>query len=822
MKLIFALLLATPLSLHAQLQNVEQMTAPNLADKYPSLVFDRSGTLWLAWTSTRGGHDVILTKSKRAGQWSAEQRMDGGSGIESRPRLALDAAGNVRLVWHGQRAGKWRLYARTYDGRSWSPEQALTPASIDALHPVLELDDAGTLWLAWQVATRSGFQIQLASLLKRGVTPAATIASAGLDVRPALARRNGNGVWIAWSSTRSGNYDIFLASAKARGAHAPVISAHRQITHDPEFDDAPSLATLPDGDLWIAWTSMRSHPNALTLAERRSGDAFVRVLRKDELFAPMPPVQGAMPGQVSYGAVDKSARDAESLEWHWKQTQNYPIVASDSAGRVYVIWRTDATGAHNFDLWARVYDHGVWSEELHLTGFSPGRDEWPAVAIAPGGSLQLAWEGQTVPPPGEEDKYKGGDVDSYNTLGQPNVVLTALFEPPARGTRSAALVPLQKTSGPEAPAALGTHSTPKVANYNVYFGDLHSHSIYSDAKVGLPDELFWLARDVEQLDFFALTDHAEMGLLQPSEYAENILTARQFDLPDQFVAMIGWEWTANFAFGHRIALPASDTIKPLSWVAPSGRTVEQLYAHLRGTGSVVSPHHTAQAVWGRWNPAAPYDSTIEPLFEINSWHGRFEYYGNPHEGRRQVPGHHYQDALALGHRVGALGSSDAHFLNVANGGLTGVLAERLDRAAIFEALRARRTYATTGAKIVLAVTANGAPMGSQLESADSVVIGIDVQGTNVIDRVDVLRSNKTMWSLVRTQADASGQGATYMVYDAATPQAAKVVKREDARRVTAEFTDSAPEKSGWYYVRVTQTDGHQAWSSPVWIGSPGS
>ena len=30
--------------------------------------------------------------------------------------------------------------------------------------------------------------------------------------------------------------------------------------------------------------------------------------------------------------------------------------------------------------------------------------------------------------------------------------------------------------------------------------------------------------------------------------------------------------------------------------------------------------------------------------------------------------------------------------------------------------------------------------------------------------------------------------------------------------------DKSESKGDWYYVRVNQTNGHQAWSSPIWVG----
>ena len=59
-------------------------------------------------------------------------------------------------------------------------------------------------------------------------------------------------------------------------------------------------------------------------------------------------------------------------------------------------------------------------------------------------------------------------------------------------------------------------------------------------------------------------------------------------------------------------------------------------------------------------------------------------------------------------------------------GLAAVWAKELTRRSLFEALQARRTYALTRARIVLRMTVNGAPMGSELPESEKAEIRIDV------------------------------------------------------------------------------------------------
>ncbi|HWM90367.1 MAG TPA: CehA/McbA family metallohydrolase [Thermoanaerobaculia bacterium] len=764
---------------------------------------------------------MTVARSRGTQGWSAETRLDSGEGTEGGTAMALDREDRPWVVWHGLRAGVWGVFTRRQDGREWTAEQRIS----DGLHPAIAVDSRGRVWVAWEVPRAHGFEIGIAFFDRGRLSRPARIESPGSDRRPVLAAAPDGSVWIAWDSTRSGNFDIWVARAQA-GSGAPAIDAPMAATSDGRVDDSPSLACARDGSLWLAWNSMRSHGSEPLRVDRHSGDAFVRVYRQGRWWSPPGVVPGALPGQVSYGLLNKTPNDAVPAYWKWKQTQNYPRVFLDARDRAWIIWRTDATGAHNFDLWGRVHDGERWSPELHLTDFSPGRDEWPVAAARPDGSLELAWEGQILPRPGEEEALGGGDVDSYNTLGNPNVVLVGRATVPAEGAEGWSPAPLSPapeevlgdTDEPMLPGPPPRTVKTRDGRWQIFFGDPHTHSILSDGKTGLPDQLLVLSRDHLGLDFAVVSDHAEMGRLQPTEFAEVRSTASTFDQPGRFVSLSGWEWTAGVLYGHRVILHRDDGGPHLSAMSPEGDTIEELHAHLHRTGGVMSPHHTGHATWGRWNPDASHDEELEPNFEISSWHGRYEFYGNPFEGRRQIPGHQYQDALRRGRHVGVMGASDTHHLTPGEGGVTAILAERLDRGSLFDAIRARRNYATSGARIVLDFTIDGEPMGSKIQADDRIDLSVYVEGTAAIDRVEIVRDLVDTFAVIRLeQVAGTSRGAVY-VYDPGDPQGGKRVPTEDLSRLEIKFEDAVkPSGETAYYVRVTQVDGHQAWSSPIWV-----
>jgi hypothetical protein len=149
-------------------------------------------------------------------------------------------------------------------------------------------------------------------------------------------------------------------------------------------------------------------------------------------------------------------------------------------------------------------------------------------------------------------------------------------------------------------------------------------------------------------------------------------------------------------------------------------------------------HHTEYPdrliphVGGRRSDLDVHDPALERLVEICSCHGLFEW--------------RLHEALRRGYRVGFVGASDDHTCRpglafpstpemAVPGGLAGVHAAAPTREAIWDALWARRCYATTGERIVLWLEADGQPMGSELTARRPPRIRAEVAGTAPLDTV---------------------------------------------------------------------------------------
>lgn len=294
------------------------------------------------------------------------------------------------------------------------------------------------------------------------------------------------------------------------------------------------------------------------------------------------------------------------------------------------------------------------------------------------------------------------------------------------------------------------------APYKTYWGDLHNHSAVGYARGSL-GRSFEIARN--HLEFFAFTPHAHWPDI--GSYENNIEKkwldgfkvtarswpevremARKFDAPGRFVPILGYEWHSTSLGDYHLLFPTLDAeLKPFDDL----RAMQQF---AREQGAILVPHHPANRLGHRGANFARRDPAVSPLVEIYSEWGNAEHDRAPFPYTRHTEGGRWTKntvprMLAQGHRVGFVASTDDHlgYPGAYREGLAAVRATDLSRAAIFDALRNRRTYAVTGDRIDLDFTLNGHLMGSELPYARRRQLAISVTGWDEIDRVEVLKNN---------------------------------------------------------------------------------
>lgn len=360
-----------------------------------------------------------------------------------------------------------------------------------------------------------------------------------------------------------------------------------------------------------------------------------------------------------------------------------------------------------------------------------------------------------------------------------------------------------------------------------YWGDLHIHTKLSHDGQGT--DPYHYAREVSGLDFAATADHVES--LGPEGYGILESWAEEANQEQGFVTLLADERNPRALTGHhniyfrdRRAFHECRALDRDGAVDPAQEAHQ--FQELDPARAMLVPHHTGISfgnlpVHGRGNAVewdAWEDRGLRPLVEIYSHHGQSEVYQpqyilayefnrmrNPERrANTSVPGPYYaQDYWMSGQRPGVIGSSDEHSGQGGrrHGGIAAVWASALGREAIFDALRQRCCYATTGERILVDLSVDGVGMGAtaQRRKGSTLQIWLGVWGTALLLRVELLRFR-------------------FGVDDRFQPILARA-PRPESMDATYELEDTYKAPC-MYYARLTQEPLEwpaMAWTSPVWI-----
>ena len=322
----------------------------------------------------------------------------------------------------------------------------------------------------------------------------------------------------------------------------------------------------------------------------------------------------------------------------------------------------------------------------------------------------------------------------------------------------------------------------KQGEKSAYWGDLHGQS---GETVGINPlkEYFEFARDIA---FLEVTSHQANDFHVKSEFWQHINSlAKEFNVDEKFIVFPGYEWSGNTPVGgdhnvfyrhegRPIYRSSHALLTDRSDIEDDAPTVKHLFSKLENEDSIVYAH-----VGGRPADIAYTDSPkLRTAVEVHSDWGTFEWI--------------MTDAFRLGYRVGLVCNSDGHKGAPganhpgasefgAYSGLTCFLTDKLTRDSIFECLRRRHHYGTTGCRMHLDIKAqsdNGFKLYSrdpryhdiEPEQTSEIMMGdiaalsnnwinfsINVHAHSPIERIDVLNGEKTIKTLRTFDKDDLGQ-----------------------------------------------------------------
>ena len=296
----------------------------------------------------------------------------------------------------------------------------------------------------------------------------------------------------------------------------------------------------------------------------------------------------------------------------------------------------------------------------------------------------------------------------------------------------------------------------------IYWGDIHAQSVIGCGARSI-DAYYRHARDFAAADFGS--HQANCFLVSNDEWTETATGTSKIHEDGRFVTLLGVEWSAQSAYGgdHNLYFPGDraelhrcshEFVADKSDVDSDIKHVDDLHAHYRGSDMLVAVHVGGRTADLRW-----HDASLDRLLEVHSTHATSEWF--------------LLDALKRGYRMGVISGSDgvdgrpgaSHpgHMGVRNvrGGLTAVAMPKLSRGALWSALKARRCYGTTGARILLELRAGDAAMGDEIAMQSLPPFDVRVEGTAPIERIDFFRDDTIIDSIDRMSGvPASNAGAS--------------------------------------------------------------
>lgn len=331
--------------------------------------------------------------------------------------------------------------------------------------------------------------------------------------------------------------------------------------------------------------------------------------------------------------------------------------------------------------------------------------------------------------------------------------------------------------------------------YNLYFGDLHTHTGYSDA---YEDSTPWDAYEAAiaaGADFMAVTDHVAIwhaydAWVMSAEQWQDSLAAADHYTSDSFVAMAGYEAWLLAQLGE-INVYNTRELPPKQTLGNRMDRLPNFYDWLAGQPGAIGQFNHPLYVSDNFVNYDFYSETRDVgMSVIEVYNDEFT------EGS-------YIMALDAGWHIMPSANSDTHYSDWISGHemRTVLLAPSLNPGDLYAAISGCRGYATLDKNLRISFTLDSEVMGSVLEADD----GEYTASIHIEDPDGVASDAITLVEIITdggaVVASLPGSGT---VFD---------------WTVTLES-----ECSSYYYVRVTTAscltggEGVTAWTAPVWTG----
>lgn len=454
-----------------------------------------------------------------------------------------------------------------------------------------------------------------------------------------------------------------------------------------------------------------------------------------------------------------------------------------------------------------VKDEPVLADPTPARGSQTGENKRPTISVALDNAGQNPTVTMTVGGKTVTATYEGGRVTYTPAADLPQ-------------GRTEVTVTVRRADSKS--ASITWFFTVGATKYQHYFGQLHSHTQYSDGAGTLTDAL----RYVENLpasanvQFVAFTDHSnyfdsssspnveaalyDASLVKDSDanhswktYKDTIAKFNE-DNAGSMVAIGGFEMTWSGGPGHINTFNTPGIVSRNNKILNNKtddagmKAYYALLSQAEGATSISQFNHPG-TTFGNFKDFNYWDPVIDSrmyMVEVGNGEGAIGA-GGYYPSYEQ-----YIMALDKGWHLAPTNNQDNHKgkWGNANDARDVILTDDFSEQGIYEAIRALRMYATEDKNLELTYTVNGLMMGSSItEIPDKLNVEVTVNDPDASD------------SIAKVEVVANSGKVAYTWDNAAQLRSGKLSATLD------------PSYS-YYFIRVTQKDGDLAVTSPVWVG----
>jgi hypothetical protein len=630
------------------------------------------------------------------------------------------------------------------------------------------------------------------------------------------------GAWVVYDSSAGSEFNLRLARVTTDGA-----VKDRELVATPDYEARAAIAADGKGGLWIAaergrrqWgLDSRGHENAMGF---NAGKRFL-LGRYD-------------PARNSFTEVPVPAhgRPTPAPDPSPGFAVNVPSLAVTGDGRVWLGYRYFSNLFWRSALTAFDPATGNWREPAALPESTMGQDRHQELTLGNDGGLWMTW-----PTDLRATKAPGVARVHLARIDTESEWRNLEMEPGAPIARAAEPEPYLDEATPPRPLTEHHTWTAGGKTYRLVWGDLHRHTDISNCRTGFDGcilEAYRYALDLAGLDFLGTSDHTDIAkVYTPYEWWHTQRHVDTFFAPGHFAPLYAYEREQTFPWGHRniafakrggpivyinrinyrnspwqVTLPVKaglDQIEPAElWdvLKRHGQPVAVI-SHTGATGMGTDwtrypdgiDNHSENTVEIFQGARVSYEGLGLPQPTVGLRAG--QKYSADTASKAVIPAPPgpirdfgelrnngvYQKALAAGHKLGVFASSD-HISTHASFG--GVYVEEFTREGIIEGFKARRTIAATD-KVFIELGCNGHLMGEAFETKGNPVLTYRILGTAPLRRVTIVRNESDLQIIESKENEVAG-----------------------------DWSDPAPlAGENRYYLRIEQSDGNMAWSSPMWV-----